>query len=191
MKLSEIHIIPIIEVSIGPDQPIGLNDPTLLKQLRPLNTDIEGYPLSALQIGDQLIFAISDSDEQLLSTLIGRIITDFPGELPRKTIKMERSWTPPAHRNKGFATALYDGLTRQGYRVVSDLQISQSAASVWKKLGQQRQLKAFNWDTKQYTDADPFSNPNVSFVMEHFGYGHSRSSILLDHVTFTIMEDCP
>ena len=183
MKLSELKTITIVEVVQGPDQPIGLKDPNLLNNLKDTGRNIEGYNLYALQIKDEIVFALKKEDT-LLTVLVGTLITDFPNSKHLKTIRVGRSWTPDEFRNKGFSTALYDGLPRNGYRVISDEQLSDAAISVWKKLGSKRDLKAFDWDTGQYTDKDPLINPHVSFVLESTGYTH-MSTMLNESVLFT------
>lgn len=183
MKLSELKQITIVEVVQGPNQPIGIKDPKLLSDLKDTGRNIEGYNLYALQINDEIVFALKKNDT-LLTVLIGTLITDFPDDKPLKTIRVGRSWTPDEFRNKGLSTALYDGLPRNGYRIVSDEQVSQAAISVWNKLGSKRTLKAFDWETGQYTDKDPLTNPRVSFVLEFTGYTH-KSNVLNESVLFT------
>lgn len=121
----------------------------------------------------------------MLTILVGTLISDFPDTKQLKTIRVGRSWTPEEFRNKGFSTALYDGLPRNGYRIVSDKQLSKAAISVWVKLGSKRELKAFDWETGQYTDKDPIVEPHVSFVLEFTGYTHV-SNVLNESVLFTV-----
>lgn len=186
MKLSNLKEITIVEVVQGPNQQIGLKDPSLLNNLRDTGRNIEGYNLFALQINDEIVFALKQG-EMILTVLVGTLITNFPND-QLKTIRVGRSWTPEEFRNKGFSTALYDGLPRNGYRVVSDEQLSDAAISVWKKLGTKRKLKAFDWETGQYTDKDPLTNPRVSFILEFTGYTH-KSTILKESVLFTAVNN--
>lgn len=158
----------VAEFETRPPQSLGLKDPKLLNKLKPTGREIEGFSLHALQVNDEIIFALANNEE-LLTVLIGSIIEDFPDAGSLKTIKVSRSWTPEHQRNRGYSTALYDGLPRNGYRVVSDEQLSSTALSVWKKLATKRTLKAFDWETGMLTDKDPTQQSRVSFVFEYTG----------------------
>jgi hypothetical protein len=182
MKLSEFTTT-IVEVQIGPDQPLGLKDPSLLSNLKPTGREIEGFDLYAIQINDEVIFALVDNN-QLLTAVVGVLIDDFPADDHLKTIKINCSFTPEQFRNQGYSTALYDGLPRNGYRVISDQQLSSTALSIWKKLGTKRTLKAYDWETKSITDKNPLEYPLVSFVLENTGYSHT-SKILHERKLFS------
>lgn len=170
MLLEELLTPPTLIIKetpmVGLDQPLELKDPNILKQLEPTGQDIEGYDLYAKKVNDQIIFALKHND-QILTVLIGREITDFPGPKKVSTIMVNRSWTPPTSRGKGYSPALYDGLGRLGYRILSDRQASKNALRVWSKLSTKHKLKAFDWNTKQYTNKDPTDDPNISIVLEH------------------------
>lgn len=182
MKLKDLFNPPLIEIRRGSSQPLGIKDPTLLSQLKPTNKDIEGFPLFALYIDDSVIFALKSKTGEILTVLIGTIITDFP-KTDRKTVKINRSWTPEEYRNKGYSTAIYDGLPRLGFRLISDLQLSSEAISVWKKLKTKREVQAFDTKTLEFTDKDPLTHDSVVFVLENTGC--AQCSILDDQKLFT------
>jgi hypothetical protein len=183
MLLDEILNPKVVEVYVGASQDIGLRDPNLLSQLKPTGRDVEGFPLYALQIDNDIVFAIKTNQDELLSILVGSIVTDFPIKT-KKTIRIHRSWTPEPFRNKGYSTALYDGLPRCGYRLVSDLQLSPESISVWKKLMTKRTVTAYNCTTHQFTDENPLINDDIAFVLEFTG--SAPGSLLEDSKTFTI-----
>lgn len=182
MRLEDVTIIPIIEVVKVPEQPLGLNDPKILDQLKPTGQNIEGYDLYGGQFDDAIIFALV-KDEQVLTAVIGNLITNFP-DPNLKTIQIRRSWTPPELRNKGYSTALYDGLPRNGYRIISDMQVSDGALAIWKKLSQRREVKYFDSKTNEYTDKDPLKHPEVVFILEYAGW-HHYPSIITENVYYT------
>lgn len=180
---------PITEVEIGPDQPIGLLNSNILDQLKPLAGDIEGYLLYGLRFGNQIVFAIKNATELVLSILVVEDFDILDGD-EKKAVQVKRSWTPEEFRNKGFSTALYDGLTRHGYRIVSDTQLSHTALRVWDKLKSKRNVRFFDLSTNQYTDKNPVTDNGVVFVLENLL--HKKSAIMEDTKLFTVWHgECP
>jgi hypothetical protein len=172
---------------VGPSQPLGLSDPFVLDQLENTGYNVEGYFLWSKKFGDDIVFALKDKNDETLTVLVGRFIDDFPAEAEKSTMQVIRSWTPPDKRRQGYSMALYYGLSRLSYRLISDTQQSQEVTSLWKKL--QRTLpnnvKTFNVKTGQYTDENPHNNQNVVYVLESLVLYQDKNSILLDSVYFT------
>jgi hypothetical protein len=167
------------------EQPLGLRDPLLLNSLVDTGHDIEGFPLFAIKVGDELVFAIKDqSRENVLTVLIGRLITWSDD---KETLQVQRTWTPEQLRRRGYAEALYYGLSRLRYRLVSDTLQTEPAFSLWKKLQNKLPSKVNVFDVRTGTPSteDPKNNPSLVFVLEtHFRYPRSNS-ILIDDIYFT------
>lgn len=167
LSFPDLHIVEAPEQ--GSSQQLGLNNPQLLNTLKPTGHNIEGNQLVALAINDGIMFALKDSSEQTLTVLIATNISDFPGP-PKNTLRIDRSWTPEELRGRGYSTALYDGIAKLGYRLVSDVQLSPEAQRVWDKLSTKRELKFWDRRTRQYVEHDRDNDPHIQYVLEHATY---------------------
>lgn len=170
MKLREIKNILINEVDIHhSSQTLDFVNPDyndlskLIDILSDSGNTIEGYKLYSKWFGSDVIFALVD--KEILSVMVATLIPNFPSK-DKKTIQTKRTWTPEQYRGKGYSSALYSGLPKMGIRVVSDAQLSPASLGVWKNLKKVWRLKAFDWDTNQFTDEDPLKKSTVSFVLE-------------------------
>lgn len=190
MKLSDITNIYLTEVDVHrTSQVLDFVDPVLndlselIKILKNTKRTIEGFKLYSAQFEDEIIFALV-KDEQIFSVLVAKFIKDFPSDKKMKTIQLERTWTPPEQRNRGYSSALVSGLTKFGFRVVSNKQLSPQALGVWKKIKRVFNVKAFDWDMLQYTVKNPETDSNVSFVLEQ-GAPYYNGGILHERKWFT------
>lgn len=181
MKLEDLYSYPVLEIFQGSSQD-GVIDEETLQQLQPTGTTIEGLTLCSVQIGDQIIFSLNDQDE-IMTYIVCTPITDYPGPT-KPTIAIQRSFTPEQYQNKGYCAALYYGLARCGYRIVSDLQLSPEAISVWRKIAAKRPTSGFDTISKQPTDKDPFINHDVCIVLE--SPAHAKQSPLLEDTKYFI-----
>ena len=112
MKLTELSVnnITLAEgPEIGPSQELGFRDPSIINQLENTGYNVEGYDLYGKQFGDEVVFALKNKQQEVLTILVGTFYDDLPpGDDNRKTIQIKRSWTPPEKRRLGYAIALYD-----------------------------------------------------------------------------------
>ena len=170
MKLDDIFKDNNISLNeapeVGVEQILGL-DPEILNQLDNTEHNIEGFPLYSKKFGDNIVFAIKDNDD-VLSIVVGQIIEDFPDEANKQTLQILRAFTPEQHRRKGYAEALYYGLSRLLYRVVSDTIQSPAMLNLWKKIQKQlpNKVKLFDLSSKQYVDDVNTNDKNILFVLE-------------------------
>lgn len=191
MLLADIFKPTIFRIAeapqIGSDQPLGLFDPNILNQLEDTKQNIEGFPLFAKRFGDQFVFAIKDRQQNVLSVLIAAQVDDFPSNDNRETIHVQRSWTPPESRRKGYSRALYYGLARLRYRILSDTQQSSAAFQMWQSVKQETpdRVKLFDLTTQEYTNENPEDNKNILFVLEATTRNQNADSILEDNKYFT------
>lgn len=184
LKIAEVNIAAkelVIEVISGPDQSFELNNPELLDKLQPTGTDIEGYSLYAIKANNEILFALKDKD--FISMLVGKELNNFPTLKERGAIEIQQSYTPEQYRRKGFSIALYNGLSKLGYAVVSDKQLSNNAQGLWHKLGSVCTLKTYNPDSNEIIDANPNSSTNFRYVLEQ--KTRNINSILKDSKYFT------
>lgn len=179
MKLEDLYAYPILEIFQGSLQS-GISDDKALEQLKPTGTTIEGLSLCSVQIGDQIVFSLN-KDDTVMTYVVGTLVNDYPGDA-KPTLAIQRSFTNEQLRNKGYCEALYFGLARAGYRLISDLQLSAEAISVWKKIATKRPVGGFDTKLKQPTDKDPFTNHDVCMVLE--SPAHAKQSPLLEDTKY-------
>ena len=192
MKLTDLfkrNIITVTEApELGPTQQLGLNNTEMLNQLDDTGYNIEGFPLLAKKFGDEIVFAIKDKETgDILSVIVGQIISDFPSNDDRETFQVLRSWTPPEFRRLGCSHALYYGLARLSYRLISDTQQSPEAQKLWFKLQQKLpdRVRLFDLQSLEYTESDPQENKDIVFVLEGTIRNQQKDSILEDSKFFT------
>lgn len=191
MKLTELSVnnITLAEgPEIGPSQELGFRDPSIINQLENTGYNVEGYDLYGKQFGDEVVFALKNKQQEVLTILVGTFYDDLPpGDDNRKTIQIKRSWTPPEKRRLGYAIALYDGLSRLAYRIVSDNLQSSEVFNLWMKLKKYRgkKVKLFNTTTKKYTKENPQNKRNILFVLEGSTHHQTKNGILEDWKFFT------
>lgn len=156
----------IIVIANQPSDYIAYND---FPELQPFRTaKVETYPLWFAKKSEVILFSIKDGDV-VIASIVAREITGFGDS--RETIQIQRTWTDPRYRNKGFMTAMYNTLGNQGFRVISDLQLSPQSLAVWRKLGSR--VKMFNFLTKQVEPIsqeiwnEPENKAHLYFVLEH------------------------
>lgn len=114
MKLHVFLTPPLLTIfegpEMGPDQPLGLNNPEILNELEPTGQNIEGVDLYAKKFGDQIIFALKT--DVVLTFLIGTELSDFPSKIKKPTIVIGRTWTNPKVGEKGTPPLLLMVLVR-------------------------------------------------------------------------------
>lgn len=114
----------------------------------------------------QVVYALKVNDE------IVTIIVGTPQKLDKPYLSVQRTWTSPAHRGKGYAPALYAALVRKFHiALISDKEQSLGGKKVWDKLKTMVNVKVFDSETRKFVDNVPdtevYSSDRYYLIAEH------------------------
>ena len=160
MKLNEIVLIggtvdkgfTISDIDVQSGQQIGTAE----------NIPLWKYKLIR---GTQIAYALKVGDK------LACIIIGTPRQLGKPYLQIQRTWTHPEFRGKGYAPALYVALVRKFHiALISDKEQSLGGKKIWDKIKTMITVRVFDNKTKQFvdgmTDDEVYSSDRYFLIAE-------------------------
>jgi hypothetical protein len=142
MKLDEI-------VLIGGNVAKGFNTSNIdLASGQQINT-AENIPLWKYHLirGNQIAYALKVGEK------LACIIVGVPLQLDKAYFQIQRTWTIPEFRGKGYAPALYIALVRKCHlALISDKEQTIGGKKIWDKIKTMITVRVFDNKTRQFVD---------------------------------------
>lgn len=114
----------------------------------------------------QLAYALKINND-IVASIVGT-----PQKLDKPYFNVQRTWTNPAHRGKGYAPALYAALVRKFHiALISDKEQSLGGKRIWDKLKTMVTVRVFDSETRKFvdnvSDADVYASDRYYLIAEH------------------------